>query len=75
MGWRAAERRERELLAAEGPMGPDTARDFHWGGTAGTYFWGDPREELAVVFMAAAPAARLRPRQLLPVLVLQAIMD
>lgn len=49
--------------------------DFHWGGAGGTYFWVDPKEELAVVFMAAAPAARLRTRQLLPALVLQAIID
>jgi CubicO group peptidase (beta-lactamase class C family) len=29
--------------------------DFGWGGAFGTYFWVDPQEELAVVFMAAAP--------------------
>jgi CubicO group peptidase (beta-lactamase class C family) len=29
--------------------------DFGWGGAFGTYFWVDPREELVVVFMAAAP--------------------
>ena len=56
-----------------GMMG--TAGDYHWGGGTGSYFWVDPKEELVVVFMAAAPAARLRPRQLLPALVLQAIAD
>lgn len=30
---------------------PGTRGDFYWGGAAGTYFWIDPVEELAVVFM------------------------
>lgn len=30
--------------------------DFSWGGAFGTYFWVDPKEEMAVVFMAAAPS-------------------
>jgi CubicO group peptidase (beta-lactamase class C family) len=29
--------------------------DFGWGGAFGTSFWVDPEEDLAVVFMAAAP--------------------
>ena len=29
--------------------------EFHWAGSTGTYFWVDPAEELAVVFMAHAP--------------------
>ena len=29
--------------------------DFGFGGAFGTYFWVDPQEQLAVVFMAAAP--------------------
>ena len=50
--------------------------DFHWGGAGGTYFWVDPKEELAVVFMAATPgAARLHYRQTITSLVLQAIVD
>lgn len=50
--------------------------DYHWGGATGTYFWIDPKEELAVVFMAAAPGElRLRNRQLITSLVLQAIAD
>jgi CubicO group peptidase (beta-lactamase class C family) len=48
--------------------------DFHWGGGAGTYFWVDPKEELSVVFMAAAPGeTRNRMRQLITTTVLQAI--
>jgi CubicO group peptidase (beta-lactamase class C family) len=50
--------------------------DYYWSGVYGTYFWIDPAEELAVVFMAAAPGQmRLRYRQLLRGLVLQAIVD
>jgi CubicO group peptidase (beta-lactamase class C family) len=48
--------------------------EFHWAGSTGTYFWVDPAESLAVVFMAHAPGAlRYYHRQLLHALVLQAI--
>jgi CubicO group peptidase (beta-lactamase class C family) len=48
--------------------------EFHWAGSTGTYFWVDPSEELAVVFMAHAPGAmRFYLRQLLHALVLQAL--
>src|SRR6185437_10538382 len=30
---------------------PVTAGEYSWGGAAGTYFFNDPKEELAVVFM------------------------
>ena len=30
---------------------PGSAGDFYWSGVHGTYFWVDPREDLAVVFM------------------------
>lgn len=50
--------------------------DYYWSGVYGTYFWIDPKEELTVVFMAAAPGQmRLRYRQLLRALVLQAVVD
>lgn len=50
--------------------------DFHWAGANGTHFWVDPREELAVVYMAHTPGeARFRYRQLINALVLQAIDD
>jgi CubicO group peptidase (beta-lactamase class C family) len=53
-----------------------TPGDFHWGGANGTYFWVDPKEELSVVFMAAAPGeARVHFRQMITALVLQAIAD
>jgi len=50
--------------------------DFHWGGRNGTYFWVDPEEELAVVFMTAS-LGDIRPyhRQMIAGLVLQAIDD
>ena len=57
---------------ASGMLG--TAGDFNWGGGSGPYFWVDPKEELSVVFMAAAPGEiRNRMRQLLTATVLQAI--
>ena len=50
--------------------------DYNWGGAYGTYFWVDPREELAVVYMSAAPGEiRTRHRSLVKNLVLQAIAD
>ena len=53
-----------------------TAGDFYWSGVYGTYFWVDPIEDLAVVFMAACPGpTRLRLRQLVRGLVYQAIAD
>jgi CubicO group peptidase (beta-lactamase class C family) len=53
-----------------------SAGDYYWSGVYGTYFWIDPGEDLAVVFMAAAPGQmRLRYRQLVRGLVLQAIVD
>jgi CubicO group peptidase (beta-lactamase class C family) len=53
-----------------------TRGDYNWGGASGTYFWVDPEEELAVVFMAMAPGAlRLRYRHLMPTLVLQSITE
>jgi CubicO group peptidase (beta-lactamase class C family) len=30
---------------------PGTKGEYSWGGAAGTYFFNDPKEELAVVFM------------------------
>jgi CubicO group peptidase (beta-lactamase class C family) len=49
---------------------------FSWPGSTGTDWWGDPKEELAVVFMAAAPGPmRLYYRQLINSLVYQAIAD
>lgn len=57
-----------------GVMG--SAGDYHWGGANGTFFWVDPKEELAVVFMAATPGAvRFHYRQVITSLVLQAIAD
>lgn len=53
-----------------------SAGDYYWSGVYGTYFWIDPTEDLAVVFMAAAPGQmRLRYRQLVRGLVMQAIVD
>jgi CubicO group peptidase (beta-lactamase class C family) len=55
---------------------PGSAGEFMWAGYAGTYFWVDPKEELAVVYMTQAPSP-IRPyyRRLMKQLVAQAIVD
>jgi CubicO group peptidase (beta-lactamase class C family) len=66
-----AVRREAGVAAMLGSAG-----DYYWSGVYGTYFWIDPAEELATVFMAAAPGQmRLRYRPLIRALVLQAIVN
>ena len=35
-----------------------TTGDYNWGGAYGTFFWIDPKEEMAVVYMVAAPGGR-----------------
>jgi CubicO group peptidase (beta-lactamase class C family) len=53
-----------------------SAGDHYWSGVYGTYFWIDPAEQLTTVVMAAAPGLmRLRYRQLVRALVLQALVD
>jgi len=48
--------------------------DFSWPGASGTNWWVDPKEELAVVFMALSPGPiRWHYRQLINALVLQAL--
>ena len=70
-GLGVAVRREDGISAMAG-----TAGDYYWSGVYGTYFWVDPIEDLAVVFMAACPGpTRLRLRQLVRSLVYQAIAD
>jgi CubicO group peptidase (beta-lactamase class C family) len=64
-----AVRRQSGIAAMAGSAG-----DYYWSGVYGTYFWVDPKEELSVVFMAAAPGLiRLRYRQLMRNLVYQAL--
>lgn len=55
---------------------PGSQGDFTWGGAAGTYFWGDPKEQLAVVMMMQSPGPT-RPwyRREIRQLVYQAIAD
>lgn len=68
-GLGVAVRRQAGVAALSGSAG-----DYYWSGVYGTYFWVDPAEDLAVVFMAAAPGLmRLRYRQLTRALVYQAI--
>jgi CubicO group peptidase (beta-lactamase class C family) len=50
--------------------------DFSWPGATGTNWWADPREELAVVWMAQTPGPiRWKYRQMINALVYQAIID
>ena len=47
-----------------------------WGGAAGTYFWVDPKRQLAVVFMAQVPfATRVSYPRFIKQLVYAAITD
>jgi CubicO group peptidase (beta-lactamase class C family) len=50
--------------------------DYNWGGAFGTFFWVDPKEQLAVVYMAATPGdIRTHYRMLVRNLVVQSIVD
>lgn len=61
--------------AARGRM-LGSAGDFNWPGASGTNWWADPKEELAVVFMAHTPGPiRWHYRQVINALVYQAIVD
>jgi CubicO group peptidase (beta-lactamase class C family) len=65
-----AVRRQDGIAAMAGSAG-----DYYWSGVYGTYFWIDPKEQLSVVFMAAAPGViRLRYRQMTRNLVYQALV-
>jgi CubicO group peptidase (beta-lactamase class C family) len=55
---------------------PGTPGEFLWSGAQGTMFWVDPKEELAVVFLANTPGPiRRHYRELVKTLVVQAIAD
>jgi CubicO group peptidase (beta-lactamase class C family) len=50
--------------------------DYTWGGAYGTNFWVDPKEEMAVVYMAVTPGdIRVHYRSLMRNLVVQSIAD
>ena len=50
--------------------------EFNWNGAYGTMWWGDPKEQLAVVFMAQTPGPiRWHYRYVLNALVEAAIVD
>ena len=69
-GLGVAVRRQDGIAAMAGSAG-----DYYWSGVYGTYFWVDPKEQLTVVFMAAAPGLiRLRYRQMTRNLVYQALV-
>ncbi len=60
-----------ELGEASTPGTPGIA---DWSGLGGTSFWIDPREKLAVIWMAQAPGLRPYYRQLIPNMVYGAMM-
>jgi CubicO group peptidase (beta-lactamase class C family) len=62
--------------AIGGPNIIGSAGDYNWAGSRGTYFWVDPKEQLAVVFMAQTPGPlRWHYRRVISALVYQAIVD
>ena len=64
----------RRVPGVAGIMG--SPGDFRWSGAQGTLFWVDPKEELAVVYLAQTPGAiRAHYRQAIATLVQQAIVD
>lgn len=55
---------------------PGSQGEFMWGGAAGTYFWVDPKEQLAAVMMTQAPGpSRPYYRREFKQFVYQAIVD
>ena len=55
---------------------PGSQGEFMWAGYAGTFFWVDPKEQLAVVMMTQAPGpSRVYYRRAITQLVYQAIAD
>ena len=55
---------------------PGTPGEFLWSGATGTMFWVDPKEEMAVVFLANTPGpVRRHYRELVKSLVVQSIAD
>jgi CubicO group peptidase (beta-lactamase class C family) len=55
---------------------PGSPGEFMWGGAAGTFFWVDPKEQLAVVYMSQGPfGTRSAYRRLMKQLVQAAIVD
>ncbi len=70
-GLGVAVRRQAGIAAMVGSKG-----DYYWSGVYGTYFWVDPSEHLACVWMCASPGMiRLRYRPMVRALVYQAIDD
>jgi CubicO group peptidase (beta-lactamase class C family) len=50
--------------------------EYAWGGAFGTYFWVDPKEQLAAVYMSAAPGEIfMRNRTVVKNLIVQSIND
>lgn len=63
------------VRASDGIAGvPGSAGEFMWAGYAGTFFWIDPKEQIAAVYMTQAPSPiRAAYRRLIKQLIYQAI--
>ncbi|HYZ39301.1 MAG TPA: serine hydrolase domain-containing protein [Stellaceae bacterium] len=60
------------LMVGQAPF-PGSEGDYGWGGSAGTVFWVDPKEDLAAVFMAQRFGAAAHYSRLMRTLVYQSI--
>ncbi|CAN5267511.1 serine hydrolase domain-containing protein [soil metagenome] len=54
---------------------PGSVGDYYWAGSLGTYFWIDPKEDLVVVLLTAAPLVRTQYRAIARDLVYQALVE
>jgi CubicO group peptidase (beta-lactamase class C family) len=54
---------------------PGNAGDYYWGGAGGTYFWIDPKTDMAVVFMMQSPKMRVHYRTVLRDMVYAALTE
>lgn len=53
---------------------PGSVGEYYWGGYAGTYFWVDPKNDLAVVYMMQSVAERVPYRAVLRDMIYPAVM-
>ncbi len=53
---------------------PGSVGEFNWSGIGGTYFWVDPAERMIVVLLTQSPRQRERYRQILKIMVYDALV-
>lgn len=62
-------------LEKGGPAHNGVPGEYYWGGAAGTYWWNDPVNDMAVIFMMQSPASRVKVRAPLRNMVYGALED